>query len=222
MLDIVDKTLKYHIQNYLKINGKPIPLFSAMTSDQDDQPLTQSGTVDPAKPDVIELPFASLIRLPDIEISDNPMTKVVHTYQGYQFIEGDDQTVVTYNRCTLSYVITLFAVNRKQSEDLAAALFAALRSHCQLSITVFLPVEKDGKVLQLPMEMDSDIVMDGNITQQNQQQLDKAQFYKARMSFKLKNVNLYTLLSQKKYSYHITVLPQNEQGQSGLVQSLST
>lgn len=222
MLDIVDKTLKYHIQNYLKINGKPIPLFSAMTADQDDQPLTQSGTADPAKPDMIELPFASLIRLPDIEISDNPMTKVVHTYQGYEFIEGDDETVVTYNRCTLSYVITIFAVNRKQSEDLSAALFAALRSHCQLSITVFLPIEKDGKVLQLPMDMDSDIVMDGNITQQNQQQLDKAQLYKARISFKLKNVNLYSLLSQKRYSYTVTVQPSNEQGVEGIVQTLQS
>lgn len=221
MLDIVDKTLKYHIQNYLKINGKPIPLFSAMTSDQDDQPFTQSGTADPAKPDIIELPFASLIRLPDIEISDNPMTKVVHTYQGYDFIENDDQTVLTYNRCTLSYVVTLFAVNRKQSEDIATALFAALRSHCQLSVTVFLPLEKDGKVIQLPMEMDADIVMDGNITQQNQQQLDKAQLYKARISFKLKNVNLYSLLSQKHYSYKVFILQKDERGNEGMSQTSS-
>jgi hypothetical protein len=72
------------------------------------------------------------------------------------------------------------------------------------------------------MDMDADIVLDGNITQQNQQQLDKAQLYKARISFKLKNVNLYTLLSQKKYSYSITLSSENERKQSGSAQSLPT
>lgn len=203
MLDAVDKVIKYHIQKLLSVKGKPISVYSALTNDQDDQVMTAAGTA--KKPDKVEFPFVSIFRMPNIDITDSNMTKRVHNYTGY-IIVPDTNIKLTYNRCTLHYVATVFSENRKTSEDLATSLFASLRNNCQIKATIQLPIEHPehkGKYIGAPM--DSDIVMGATIEQVSAQQADKAQLYKCRVPFDVHNVNIYNFIEDVSGVYNVIV-----------------
>ena len=201
MLDAVDLVMKKHIQNLLFTNGKQISVFSSGTTEQDEQQFTQAGM--DKQPDRVELPFVSLTRLSGIDITDENMTKRVHNYTGYKLMEGMESTL-SYTRCTLHYVATVYAENRKLSEDLALALYTKLRNYCQITVAIRLPVEVE-KGVYAAAEMDSDIVLGATIDQVGQLSQDNAQLYKCRIPFDLKNVNIYSVAESKKYKYNIFV-----------------
>ena len=220
MLDMVDKVIKAHIQKLLTVRGKPIPVFSVGTADQDDQAFSQAGIAKEKKPDRVDLPFLSLIRLPDIQITDYNVTKRVHNYSGYEADEIDG-VQITYDRCTLSYVATVFAENRKVSEDLATALYSRLRNNNQITVNIHLPIEDPtGKKRKIIAQMQSDIVMGPTISQVNQQGYDKAQLYKARISFEIQNVNIYNFIQEKEYLYNIYVVAKLDGNSSKTQQEL--
>lgn len=203
MIDAVDKVIKMHIQKLLSVKGKAISVFSAMSADQDDQPVTAAGMN--KKPDKIEFPFASLSRMPAIDITDSNVTKRIHNYTGYTIIPHTNIRL-TYNRCTLHYVVTIFAENRKTSEDLAVNLYAAMRNNCMISAVIQLPIEHPeykGKYIGAPMH--SDIVLGAQIEQVNPQQSDKAQMYKCRISFDVQNVNIYNFTEDASGTYNVIV-----------------
>lgn len=204
MIDAVDKVVKMHIQKLLSVKGRAISVFSAMSADQDEQSISGAG-MDAKKPDKIEFPFASITRMPNIEITDSNVTKRIHNYTGY-LVVPDTNIRLTYNRCTLHYVVSIFAENRKVSEDLAVNLYSAMRSSCQISAVIQLPIEHPeakGKYIGAPM--DADIVMGNSIEQVNQQQPDKAQLYKCRISFDVTNVNMYNFVEDVSGTYNVVV-----------------
>lgn len=201
MLDAVDKVVKTHIQNLFAIDGTQLPVFSLATADADDQLYSQAGNT--KRPDTVEFPFASLVRLPNIDITDYNVTKRVHTYTGYKFLDGSEARL-TYSRCSLHYSVTVFAESRKAAEDLATALYGRLRHYCQITVAIRLPIEVD-KDVYAAAEMQSDIVLGPTIEEVNPLALDKAQVYKCRITFELKNVNLYHTETDRIYKYNIYV-----------------
>ena len=201
MLDIVDRVVKTHIQNLFAIDGTQLPVFSLATADADDQLYSQAGNTQ--RPDTVEFPFVSLVRLPNIDITDYNVTKRVHTYTGYKFLDGSEARL-TYTRCSLHYTVTVFAESRKAAEDLATALYGRLRHYCQVTVAIQLPIEISTSTYAAA-EMQSDIVMGPTIEEVSPLALDKAQVYKCRISFDLNNVNLYHTETDKVYKYNIYV-----------------
>lgn len=202
MLDAVDKVIKTHIQKLLFVKGQSIPVYVVGNGDQDEQPVSQAG-MKSDKPDRIDLPFAALFRLPNIDITDNNMTKRVHNYTGYKLPVGSEP-YLTYYRATLHYTVSIFAENRKLSEDLATSLYGRLRNYCQVRVKIMLPIELEpGKFAGAAM--DCDIEMGPTIEQTNPLGYDKAQIYKCRISFDLKNVNIYHTDEEKPFSFTIFV-----------------
>lgn len=211
MLDIVDKVIKNHIQSMTKINGEPVPVYSIATADADDQSFTQAGLAN-SKADRIKLPFMSLIRLPNINITDDNVTKRVHNYRAYKLFKGSDISL-TYYRATLHYVVTLFAENRKVSEDIMTGLYASLRSNCQVTATIQLPIKDPvDDTKYVGVQMDSDIVMGDSIDQINPQDLTRSQIYKCRIAFDLKNVNIYNFTEYMPGKFNIIIQSQVGEG----------
>lgn len=216
MLDLVDKVVKQHIQGMAKIQGKPIRVFTVGTADQDDQPLMQAG-LSGEKVDRIELPFLSLLRLPDIDITDNNITKRVHNYRAYKLFPGTDkETMLTYYRATLHYVLTLFAENRKVSEDIMTGIYQSLRNNCLVTTTIQLPVkDPNDNTKYIGVQMDSDIVMGARIAQINPQDLSKSQLYKCRIEFDLQNVNVYSIVEELAAKFNVIITTQRKQDTMG-------
>lgn len=202
MLDAVDRVVRLHLQKLLLVKGKPIPMFSTATADQDDQPFTQAGTG--KKADKIEFPFASLVRLPTFDITDDAMTKRVHNYTGYN---EENNARLGHYVVTLHYNVTIFAETRKISEDLATSLYARLRNNNQISIAIHLPLtqEKETDPKEFVAQSDSDIILTSSVTQVNQQRSDTAQMYKCQILFDVQNVNIYDIFENKEYVYNIFV-----------------
>lgn len=223
MLDLIDKVVKQHIQDMAKINGKPIRVFSIGTADQDDQILTQAG-MSASRADRVELPFLSLVRLPDIDITDSNVTKRVHNYKAYRlFPDSEDTTMLTYYRATLHYALTLFAENRKVSEDIMTGLYQSLRNNCLITTTIQLPIKDptdDTKYVGVKME--SDIVMGPKITQVNPQDLTKSQLYKCRFDFDLRNVNIYSFVRELTGLFNIIIQSRGESGEKVLSETIYT
>ena len=212
MLDIVDKVIKNHIQSMATIDRNPIPVFSIATADQDDQPMTQAGLAN-GKPDRIQLPFISLIRLPNIDITDDYITKRVHNYNSYKLFK-DRGTMLTYYRATLHYAITLFAENRKVSEDIMTSIYASLRNNCQITVTIQLPIKDptdDSKYVGV--QFIGDIVMGASIEQINPIDLTKTQLYKCRIPFDVQNVNIYNIIEDIKGQFNIIIQSKMEGGE---------
>jgi hypothetical protein len=215
LLDLVDKAIKQHILSMAKINGKQLPVYSVGTADQDDQPITQAGLANTAA-DRIQMPFLSLVRMPDIEITDSNITKRVHNYKAYKlFPNTDNTTMLTYYRATLKYVLTIFAENRKVSEDIMTGLYHSLRNNCLVTITIHLPIkDPQDQEKTVCVQMDSDIVMGDRITQVFTQDLSKMQIYKCRIEFSLQNVNVYSFIEEMTGNFNIIV---QSIGQDGTV-----
>jgi hypothetical protein len=216
MLDLVDKVMKQHIQGMAKIQGKPIRVFTVGTADQDDQPLMQAGLAG-EKADRIELPFLSLLRLPNIDITDNNITKRVHNYRAYKLFPGTDkETMLTYYRATLHYVLTLFAENRKVSEDIMTGIYQSLRNNCLVTTTIQLPIkDPNDNTKYIGVQMDSDIVMGQKIEQINPQDLSKSQLYKCRIEFDLQNVNVYSIVEELAAKFNVIITTQRKQDTMG-------
>lgn len=216
MLDAVDKVIIQHIRNILSdVGGKDISVFSIATADTDDQPYNQAGQEEGKQPDRVEFPFVGVVRAPDIDITDYNMTKRVHNYTGYKLSEGAGSQL-TYYRCTLHYLATVFAENRKVSEDIATALYGKLRNYCQVSVLIRLPIEIDGPEKKYAAaDMDVDIELGPNIKQVVPMSTDKAQVYKARITFDVKNVNVYHTQEERSYKYNVFVEPAIEGGKKG-------
>lgn len=203
MLDAVDKVIKQHVEQLLFVNGRPIAVFAIATAEEDDQPFTQAGMQE--KPDKLDLPFAGLVRLPDIDVTDDHITKRVHNYTGYALFP-DSQTRLTYYRATLHYAVIVFAETRKLSEDIASQLFIQLRNNCQVVADIQLPMKHpDYPEKFVGVQMNSDIVMGAQMQQVNPQSLLKAQIYKCKVAFELRNVNIYDFVEDKNYTYNVFV-----------------
>ncbi|MCM1323014.1 MAG: hypothetical protein NC218_02410 [Acetobacter sp.] len=219
MLDAVDKVVIEHIRKMTSsVNGRRVSVFSAATADQDDQLYSQAGQEENKRQDNIELPFIGVIRSDVIDITDYNQTKRVHLYDNYKLDGVGSESKLTYYRCTLHYVVTIFAETRKISEDLATSLYGRLRTYCELSAFIRLPVDVPGQPEKIAAaEMKMDIEMGPQITQVNAQQSDKAQLYKCRLSFDLKNVNVYHTTEDRSYVYNVIVQAQTsgEQGKKG-------
>ena len=220
MLDAVDTVIKKHLQSILSsVNGRKISVFSVGTADQEDQPFNQAAQEAGKSADKVELPFVSLIRLPNIEITDDHMTKRVHTYDGYGLDIPGASGKLTYYRCTLHYVATVFAENRKLSEDLITSLYGRLRNYCQVQVLIRLPVQVDdgpnGEKRYAAAPMDVDIELGNSIEQTNPITSEKAQLYKAKIAFDVKNVNIYHIAEERNYKYNVFVEPKLD-GENGL------
>lgn len=223
MLHLVDKVMKQHIQDLAAINGAPIKVFSVGTADQDDLDLTQAG-LSSSKDDKIELPFLSLVRLPDIDITDSSVTKRVHNYKAYKlFNDPDNTTSLTYYRATVHYALTLFAENRKLSEEIMTGIYLNLRNNCQVTTTIQLPIkDPNDDTKYVGVQMDSDIIMGSKIAQINPLDLSKSQLYKCRITFDLENVNIYNFVEQLKGTFNIIVQATNEDGTKTATETIYT
>jgi hypothetical protein len=169
------------------------------------------------KADRIELPFLSLLRLPNIDITDNNITKRVHNYRAYKLFPGTDkETMLTYYRATLHYVLTLFAENRKVSEDIMTGIYQSLRNNCLVTTTIQLPIkDPNDNTKYIGVQMDSDIVMGQKIEQINPQDLSKSQLYKCRIEFDLQNVNVYSIVEELAAKFNVIITTQRKQDTMG-------
>lgn len=202
MLDAVDKVIKTLFVKLLKIDDRKVPVYVLGSDDSTDQPYSQAGMTD-EKPDTIDLPFVTLFRLPTIDITDSHMTKRVHNYTGYKLTVGS-QPILTYYRTTLHYSASVFAENRKLSEDIATSLYGRVRNYCQIKVNIQLPIELEpGKFAAAPM--DCDIELGATIEQVNPLGYDKAQVYRCRFMFDVKNVNIYHTTEEKPFKFDIYV-----------------
>lgn len=219
MLDAVDAVIKAHTQALLAVGDRAIPVFAIATADTEDQAFTQSGMG--GSTDKVGLPFALLTRLPEISITDEHLTKRVHTYTGYKLFEEDTKRL-TYNRCTLHYVTTIFAETRKAAEDLATGLYNQYRLNCQVLATIQLPIPDPADATKwVQVGMDSDIQLDAQITQVTPQELTKAQLYKCHIGFDLANVNIYNFVEDKEYTYNVFVQAKSSSNQEAVIEQVS-
>lgn len=218
MLDAVDKVIRSHIGQLLFVKGRPVSVFSIATAEENDQPFTQAGMAN--KPDKIDLPFAGLVRLPDIDITDDNVTKRVHNYTGCTLFP-DSLVRLTYYRATLHYGVVIFAETRKISEDLATQLFIQLRNNCQVDATIQLPIRHpDYPEKFVGVQMNADIVMGPQIQQVQPQSLTKAQIYKCRVLFELQNVNIYDFVEDHAYTYNVFVTAKSSRSGDGVTEGV--
>lgn len=188
MLNCYDKILKQHIKSFLKVGTKSIMVYGLQNDEtQDSLAFSQAGDTS----DKITFPLVTLIRLPSIEITDDAMTKRPATYEGFLELNSVDKKVrVNCMRCTLSYYVDVVAENRKTAEDIGLQLYFRLRTHPNFNVNIPLPVKND-KGEQLQVECVPDIVMNQGIEHTRPQTQEMSQYYKLRLKFDLKNVNIF-------------------------------
>ena len=188
MLNCYDKILKKHIESFLKVGTRSIMVYGLQNEEtQDSLAFSQAGD----KSDRVTFPLVTLVRLPSVEITDDAMTKRPATYEG--FLEVDDiskKVRVNCMRCTLSYYVDIVAENRKTAEDIGLQLYFRLRTHPNFTVTVPLPV-KNEKGEQIQVTCMPDIVMDAGLQHMRPQTQELSQYYKFRLKFDLKNVNIF-------------------------------
>lgn len=188
MLNCYDKILKKHLESFLKVGTKSIMVYGLQNEEtQDSLAFSQAGD----KSDKITFPLVTLIRLPSVEITDDAMTKRPATYEGFLEVNDINKKVrVNCMRCTLSYYVDIVAENRKTAEDIGLQLYFRLRTHPNFIVTVPLPV-KNEKGEQLQVTCTPDIVMDAGLQHMRPQTQELSQYYKFRLKFDLKNVNIF-------------------------------
>ena len=189
MLNVYDKVLKNHISSFLKVGKKSIRIIGVQNEDsQEELMVTQEGL----KTDTLSFPIITLIRLPDIEITDDAGTKRASTYTGFLINTPDSPSKVslTCMRCTLSYYIDIYAENRKVVEDIGMQLFFKLRTHPNINVLISLPI-KDADGNDISVKCVPDIILDKTMSHVRSQNLESAQLYKFRIKLELQNVNIY-------------------------------
>jgi len=188
MLNCYDKILKKHIESFLKVGTKSIMVYGLQNEEtQDSLAFSQAGD----KSDKIAFPLVTLIRLPSVEITDDAMTKRPATYEGFLEVNETTKKVrVNCMRCTLSYYVDIVAENRKTAEDIGLQLYFRLRTHPNFDVNISLPVKnEEGKQIQVVCT--PDIVMDAGLQHIRSQTQELSQYYKFRLKFDLKNVNVF-------------------------------
>ena len=188
MLNCYDKILKKHIESFLKVGKKSIFVYGLQNEEaQEELGFSQAGE----KSDKIVFPLVMLVRLPGVEITDDAMTKRPATYEGYvDLTSGQKYVSLNCMRCTLSYVVDVFAENRKVAEDIGTQLYFRLRTHPNIDVDISLPI-KDENGKQLLVSCTPDIVLDPALQHLRSQTNELSQYYKFRIKFDLKNVNIF-------------------------------
>lgn len=210
MIDAYDKVILEHIRQFLKVGDTTIPIYAVSAEDAQDSLMTMAGLDERKAADTISFPIVMLVRLPDIELTDDPMTKRELNYRGYNLKDTETgQITLNSMRCNLKYVILVFAENRKITEDLGTQLFYRLRNNNQILVNIRLPL-KDDEGESLYVQSNPDIVMDGNLTQLRTQQQNLAQLYKLKFSFTLKHCQIFDFLAEKYYNLEYTVTATQE------------
>lgn len=206
MLNVYDQCLKKHIESFLSVGrGKhKIPVFGLQNEDElGDSVYTQAG----AKTDKVGFPMVTIIRLPQILITDQAMTKRPANYAGYFLQETDIGVHLNVMRCDLSYAIDTYATNKKETEDLSIQLYHRLRNNPQLTVDILLPIKnKDGLVENARCVCD--IVMSPEIVHLKIQGTETPQVYRLRSQFFLKNVNLYDISAKEFVSLEYVITAQ--------------
>lgn len=204
MLNIYDRILKNHIASFLKVGKKSIRVLGLQNEDSQDELMVNQGGL---KTDTLTFPIISLIRLPEVEITDDAGTKKAATYTGFLINtpESADKVSLTCMRCTLSYYIDIYAENRKVVEDIGMQLFFKLRTHPNISVSITLPI-KDAGGNDISVNCTPDIVLDKTLSHVRNQNLESMQLYKFRIKLELQNVNIYDFEVEELYNFEYKVL----------------
>jgi len=202
MLNCYDKALKNHVESFLKVGKRKIKVYGLQNEDsEEDLGFTQAGL----KTDSLTFPMVMLIRLPEIEITDNAMTKRPANYEGYLAIDDSSKVSLNVMRCSLHYVLDVVAENRKTTEDIGTQLYFRLRNHPNFSVSISLPV-KDSEGNILTTECTPNLVLSNSLTHVRSNNNELAQLYRLRISFDLENVNIFDFENQTSYDIDYKIL----------------
>lgn len=204
MLDAYDKVLKSHLENFLMIGSTKIQVIGLSSEDPQDQQLVSlAGTGE--IPDTVKLPLLSLVRLPDIEITDNPNTKRAMGYSAYPILETPTMEVkLNTMRCNLKYSGILYAETRKVTEDISIQTYFRLRNNNQLKVDIQLPL-KDKNQNPIWVQCSPDIVLNPMLTQVRTQQHNTSQLYKLQITLTLQNCLIFDISTEEYYNLEYTV-----------------
>lgn len=196
MINAYDKALKHHISQFLEIGDRIIRLVGLSDENAADELLVdQIGE----KKDEVEFPVLSLIRLPRIEITDNPQTKRQQNYAGYSLIDEPDRKVsLNAMRCDLFYALDVWAENRKTVEDIGIQVYFRLRNNPNFKVTCLLPIKNEQGEQETGVCVPN-LVLDPQMLHLKSPNDTLAQLYQYRMTFKLQNVNLYDYSIKQMY-----------------------
>ena len=203
MLFIYDKVLKKYVKSFLKVGNRQINVYGLQSDEANEEmTFTQAG----AKNDKVEFPIVTILRFPDVNITDFSGTKRAGNYEGYYLIDEPNRKVtINFMRATLSYAIDIYAENKKTAEDLGMQLYFRLRNNPNPQVFINLPI-KDSEGKQFSIECVPNIVMNDQLTHLRSQNNENAQLYRFRLKFTLENVNIYDFSEKELYDFEYEVV----------------